>query len=351
MKLALFVLHLSGLLLVLPAWAQPPGGKPMALPVRMAIVQQKDLTPSLSAVGSLVANESVVMRPEIAARVTGIHFREGQGVAKGTLLVSLDAADAQAQLTAAQADVNLATQRLERAEELFKKAFISRQALDDARENLTAARARLDQAKVRVDKTQLRAPFTGVLGLRQVSVGAFVQPGQEIVRLEDYASLKLDFRVPEIHLARVGAGQNVNIAVDAFPGQRFSGQIYATESAVDEKSRSILVRARVANPRLQLRPGMFARVEIALEHKGMSLVVPEQAIVPKGNQNLVFRVVDGKAVPTPVALGLRQPGEVEIKQGLQAGDQIVLEGQMKLQPGAPVVDIAQMPAAPPPQKK
>lgn len=329
------------------AWAQPPGGKPMAMPVKIVIVQEKELTPSLSAVGSLVANESVVIRPEIAARVTTIHFKEGQPVSRGALLVSLDAADAQAQLAASQAEVNLATQRYERAQELFKKTFISQQALDEARENLASAKARLDQVKVRVDKSQLRAPFSGVLGLRQVSVGAFVQPGQEIVRLEDYASLKLDFRVPEIHLARVKVGQPVSVKVDSFPRQSFTGHVYATEPAIDEKTRSILARARVDNNKSQLRPGMFARVEIALESKTKSLVIPEQAVVPKGNQTLVFRVVDGKAMPTPVTLGMRQPGEVEVKEGLKAGDAIVLEGQMKLQPGAPVMDIANMPAMPP----
>lgn len=337
-----------------PTLAQSPGqsggkpdDKPMAMPVKMTVVQEKDLAPVLGAVGSLVANEAVVIRPEIAARVTTIHFKEGQSVAKGALLVRLDAADAQAQLAASQADLNLASQRHERAQELFKKTFISQQALDEARENLAAARARLEQVKVRVDKSQLRAPFSGMLGLRQVSVGAFVQPGQDIVRLEDYAALKLDFRVPETHFARVRVGQAIGVTVDAFPGQRFTGQVYATESAVDEKTRSILARARVGNNKSQLRPGMFARVEIALESKGRSLVVPEQAIVPKGDKTLVFRVVDGKAVPTPVALGIRQPGEVEVKEGLKAGDTIVLEGQMKLQPGAPVMDIAKMPAMPP----
>jgi membrane fusion protein (multidrug efflux system) len=319
----------------------------MALPVKMASVQEKEMTPSLSVVGSLVANEAVVIRPEIAARVTVIHFKEGQAVAKGALLISLDAADAQAQLAASQSDENLAARRFERAQELFKKAFISQQALDDARESLAAAQARLEQAKVRLGKTQLRAPFAGVLGLRLVSMGAFVQPGQDLVRLEDYSSLKLDFRVPEIHLNRVKAGQALSVSVDAFPGRRFSGEIYATEPAVDERTRSILARARIGNNQLQLRPGMFARVEIPLREKATTLVVPEQAIVPKGEQSLVFRVVDGKAVPTPVVLGIRQPGEVEIKQGLQAGDQIVLEGQMKLQPDMPVVDIAKMPAMPP----
>jgi membrane fusion protein (multidrug efflux system) len=183
-----------------------------------------------------------------------------------------------------------------------------------------------------------------------VSPGAYVKAGQDIARLEGIGTLKLDFRVPEIYLGRIRPDQQVQVRIDAFPGETFNGAIYAVEPAVDEQTRTVLLRARVPNPEVRLKPGMFARVSLVLGERKDALLVPEQAIVPRGNENYVFRIVDGKAALARVELGIRRPGEVEITKGLAAGDRIVIDGQLKLKPGALVKILADQPeAASPPR--
>ncbi len=318
------------------AQAPAPGGKRPPMPVKAVAAKRVALSPSISSVGGLIANEAVVIRPEIAGRIVGIHSNEGQRVAKGALLVTLASQELQASVAESSAEVNLVQGRYVRAQELFKKNFISQQALDDARENTLRAQAQLEQSQARLSKTELRAPFAGQIGLRQVSLGAVVQPGQDIVRLDDIDTLKLEFRVSESQLRHIQLGQKVALQVDAYPDQQFSGQVYAIEPGVDEKSRSLLLRARVPNPGAKLRPGLFARVTLQLGTTGESIVVPEQAIVPKGDQAFVYRVVNGAAQLTPVTLGARRPGEVAIAAGVNAGDLVITEGQQKIGPGAPV---------------
>lgn len=325
--------------------SRPQGGPPPAMPVKAVPVKAGSVSDEVGAVGSLIANESVTIRPEIAGRITAIHFQEGEAVAAGARLVTLESAELQAQLAASNADNRLNRQRFERTEELYRKGFISSQALDEARGNLdrTGAREREDQAKLA--KTEIRAPFAGTMGLRQVSPGAYVQPGAEIARLEDLSAIKLDFRVPEVHLARLRKDQGVSVRVDAWPADNFPGRIYALEPAVDERTRTVVVRARIPNPGAKLRPGMFARVALTLGGRSDALLVPEQALVPKGQENFVFRVVEGKAKLTKVKTGLRVPGEVEIVEGLGKGDVVVTDGQIKLQDGVPVSVMVQPPPA------
>jgi membrane fusion protein (multidrug efflux system) len=148
-------------------------------------------------------------------------------------------------------------------------------------------------------------------------------------------------------LAQLKKDQVVNVRVDAFPGQQFTGRVYAVETSLDEKTRTAMLRARVANPGARLRPGMFARVSLPVGQREKAVLVPEQALVPRGDRNFVYRVVDGKAALTPVELGSRNPGEVEIAKGLAAGDIVVTEGQIKLQDGAPVMVLPDTPAAKP----
>jgi membrane fusion protein (multidrug efflux system) len=181
-----------------------------------------------------------------------------------------------------------------------------------------------------------------VAGLRQVSEGQYVAAGTDIARVEKIDQLKLDFRVPESFVAKLRAGQQVTALVDAYPQQAFAGAIFAIEPAVDEGTRTVQVRARVANPELKLRPGMFARVQLQLGTREKAVWIPEQAIVPKGKDSFVFRVTPatngtGKADLVQVRLGIRKPGEVEIASGLAAGDLVVTDGTLRLFPGASVM--------------
>ncbi len=326
------------------AQAQQPKQKPMGLPVKATPVKVGTVTHDVTAVGTLLADESVVIRPEVAGRVAAMHFNEGHTVAAGARLVTLDAAEVQAQLAASRADERLTEQRAERAAELFKKNFISQQALDDAREAYKKATAQRQENEARVAKTEIRAPFAGTVGLRQVSAGAYLKAGEDIVRLDKIDVMKLDFRVPEAYLGKIRRDQPVAVRVDAFPGEPFAGRVYAVETTVDEKTRTVLLRGRVVNKGARLRPGMFARVALDLGANDKAALVPEQAIVPRGNRNYVFRVMDGKAALTEVALGARSPGQVEITKGLKPGELVITDGQLKLQDGTPVMVLPDKPA-------
>jgi membrane fusion protein (multidrug efflux system) len=298
-------------------------------------------------VGTLVANESVMIRPEVAGRVAAIHFTEGQPVAAGAPLVTLDAAEVRAQLEASRADERLALQRSERSSELFKKNFISQQALDDAREAWRKTTARRQEDEARLSKTELRAPFAGIVGLRQVSAGAYLRAGDDIARLDRIDVMKLDFRVPETYLGKIRREQPVRVRVDAYADELFQGRVYAAETAVDEKTRTVMLRARVPNPGARLKPGMFARVGLELDSRSGVVIVPEQAINPRGEKYFVFKVVDGKAERVEVTLGARRPGEVEIAKGVAAGDRVITENQPMLQPGMAVTIVTDKPPAKP----
>lgn len=334
-------------------YAQPPAAKPAAsgparaLPVKAVQVRQDAIVETVTAVGTLLANESVMIRPEIDGRIEAIHFQEGQVVRKGDRLVSLDASEVEAQLASAVAAANLNRSRLQRSEELYAKKFISAQALDEARENLNQTNAREAEIKAKLAKSVVHAPFEGVAGLRQVSPGAYAKAGQDVARLEGIGTLKLDFRVPETYLRKIRVGQALAVTVDAYPTETFEGAIYAIEPSVDEATRTVLLRARLPNPGVRLKPGMFARVMLTLERRENALVVPEQAIVPQGDGRYVFRIVEGKAALTKIELGLRRPGEVEIVSGLEAGQQIVADGQLKLRDGTAVAVMADQPAPKP----
>jgi len=321
--------------------ASAKGG--LAIPVKVGVVRSGTISEEISAVGSLLANESVMIRPERDGRITAIHFTEGQLVRKGEKLVSLDTAEIEAQLAAATSEMNLNRSRLNRAEELHEKKFISAQALDDAREAMNQSTARHAEVKARLEKSAVIAPFEGVAGLRQVSPGAYAKAGQDVARLEGIGTLKLDFRVPELYLGRIREHQEVQVRLDAFTGETFRGEIYAIEPSVDEQTRTVLLRARVPNPGARLKPGMFARVILVLETRENALIVPEQALVPQGADRFVFRVADGKAMMTKIELGLRRPGEVEIRGGLTAGDTIIVDGQLRLRDGSPVTVLADKP--------
>ena len=313
-----------------------PSASPPATPVKTATVTRETLNVEVTAVGTLRAYETVVIRPEVAGRVAVIHFQEGQAVRQGEALITLDQDEYRAQLASSAAQLALEESSFQRLQDLQRKNLASQQNLDEARARLDAARAQQQLNQVRLDKTVLRAPFDGVIGLRQVSPGAYVKPGDDIANLESLGTMKLDFRAPETYLARLATGQPLTVRVDAYPDQTFAGAIYAIEPGVDEETRTVLLRARLPNPDNRLRPGLFARVALVLEQRENALMIPEQAMAPVGRKTFVYRVVDGKAAMTQVTPGLRRPGQVEIVEGLNAGDVVVTDGQLKIRDGATV---------------
>ena len=342
------------------AGQQAPGAapKPSGLPVKAVAVKIGKVSDEVTAVGTLLADESVIIRSEIDGRIVGLNFQEGQAVAAGTRLVTLDNSEYDAQSRAVRADLKTEEQRLSRTRELHQQNFISKDALDVQIGNVDRLKARLAEADSRVAKTQIRAPFSGTVGLRMVSPGAYVKAGEDIVRLESIGSIKADFRVPELFMSKIRPGQEVLLRLDAYPGEEFSGRVYAVEPVVDDRTRTVLMRARIPNKSNKLKPGMFVRVAVTLANRPNAIIVPEQSIWPQGRDTFVFRVVDGKAALTKIEIGNRQPGQVEVMSGLAPNDIVVTEGQIKLRDGAPVMVMpepaaaaAPPPAATPPQQQ
>lgn len=331
---ALFVL---ALLLSAPAYAQGPG---RAVPVEAARVEVGRLAERVTAVGTLRSNESVIIRPEIAGRVVSIDFDEGQPVEKGDLMIALDDSVHSAELAEAEARLELAKRNFKRVEELHAKDVATTRSRDEAQSMLSIGTAAIELARAKLAKTRIAAPFSGIAGLRKVSVGDYVTVGQDMVNLEDIDTIKADFQVAEKFLSAVAPGQSIRIGVDAYPGRDFEGEVYAINPRIEEAGRSIVIRARVPNTERLLRPGLFARVTLILETRENAITVPEQAIVPRGEDQFVFTIVDSKVRQTKVKIGTRRDGRVEIVEGLDADDVVVTAGQLKIHDGAAVSIIA-----------
>jgi len=312
------------------------GASAAAVIVEAVAASTASMPQMITAVGSLRSDESVTLRPEVAGRVVAIGFEEGRAVAKNAMLVRLDPAVNAAEVQQAKANLTLAKSKYERAIDLQKQGFISGQARDEAENNLKVAEAAEALAAARLAKTEIRAPFSGIIGLRSVSIGDYVKEGQDMVNLESIDPLKVDFRVPEIYLKQVQVGQTLEIALDALPGKTYQGKVIAINPLVDAAGRAIVIRALVKNADTALRPGMFARVKLLTREALDAIVLPEQALVPQGEDQYVFRVVDGKAVRTKVEVGQRRDSRVEILKGVAAGDMIVTAGQLKIRDGTPV---------------
>jgi membrane fusion protein (multidrug efflux system) len=212
----------------------------------------------------------------------------------------------------------------------------TQRALDEARAALQAAQADIELAQARLQKATLKAPLSGIVGLRSVSVGAYVTPGERIVELADVDPVKVDFRVQELALSELRRGQPIRVTVDALPGKAFDGEIDAIDPIVDVAGRAIRLRARIPNPRGELSPGLFARVQIVVERREGALLVPESAVFAEGTGRFVYRVREGRAALTAVELGQRRPGQVEIRKGLGRDDVVVTAGHQQLRDGTPV---------------
>ncbi|HXH01235.1 MAG TPA: efflux RND transporter periplasmic adaptor subunit [Xanthomonadaceae bacterium] len=306
----------------------PPGG--MQLPVEAVAIQPQTLVAGLQAVGSLRADESVIVRPEVAGRISRIHFAEGGRVAAGQPLFTLDGSLPQASLNEANANLENSRRSAARAGELSNEKLIARADYDRARAALAVDQARAASARTMLSKMTLRAPFSGQGGLREVSVGAFANAGQDLVTLVRLDPIEVEFSVPENALAKLHNGQKVRVAVDAFPDDSFGGEVVAIDPVIDANSRSARLRARIANPDARLKPGQFAKLQIDTgSDRSDALLVPEQALMQDGQTRFVYTVVDGKAKKTVIVTGTRVPGMLEIVPGLKPGDVVITAGQGK----------------------
>jgi membrane fusion protein (multidrug efflux system) len=330
-----------------PVAAEAPRGGasgPVRAPaVEVAKVELQRITDDAQTVGSLRSRQSVMLRPEVSGRITKINFRDAERVRRGQLLVQLDDQLPVAQVRQAEAELSIARANHKRNQELVEQKFIAQRSVDESGANLQVAEAKLSLAQATMARLKILAPFDGIAGIRNVSVGDYLKDGADIVNIEDLEAIYVDFRLPERYQGKVRPGQAALVDLDALPGRRFTAVVLAIDPLLDANGRSIGVRGCIDNRQLQLRPGMFARINPVFGVREEAKVIPEEAIVPQGGRQFVFRLADGPDQDTRIAqrvevkVGVRQPGKVEIVDGLTAGDTVITAGQQRIQKdGMPV---------------
>ena len=317
--------------------------------VEVASVELVTLTDDTQAVGSLRSRRGVVLRPEVSGRITRLNFTDGQRVRKGQVLVQFDDQLPLAQLQQSQAELSIAQANQKRNHELVVQNFISQRSLDESAANLQVAQAKLSLARVTAARLKIVAPFDGIAGIRLVNVGDYLKDGADIVNIEDIDAIYVDYRLPERFQSKVRRGQTAQLDIDALPGRKYTGQLQAIDPLIDANGRSISIRACVDNRQLQLRPGMFARVNTIFGVRENARVIPEEAIVPQSGKQYVIKLIDaanGQARTSQrveVKVGLRSPGKVEITEGLEPGDTVVTSGQQRVQRDGTPVTVVEMP--------
>jgi membrane fusion protein, multidrug efflux system len=306
-----------------------------AVGVVVAPVRRERLSLEIEALGTAHANESVDVTAKVSNLVTVVRFDEGQQVRRGDLLVELDGAQARAELAIAEAAVTESRSQYKRSRELYTTKALSEAQLDQIEAALKANEARVLVAQAKLGDTMIRAPFAGRVGLRRVSVGSLVNPGAVITTLDDTSTIKLDFTVPETYFPALAPGLAITAGSVAYPGRPFEGKVSSVDSRVDPSTRSVTVRALVPNPQGLLKPGMFLTVRVSRGSTD-ALLVPEQALVPEQGDVFVFVVKGDSVEKRLIRTGQRRVGDVQVVQGLAAGEQVVSEGTQKLRDGARV---------------
>ena len=321
-------------------------GRPVA--VEAVTVRKMALRDDAEAVGSLKSRQSVMLRPEVGGRITQLNFQDGQRVRRGQVLVQLDDQLPRAQIQQSRAELSIAQANHKRNQELVAQGFISQRSVDESAANLEVAQAKLALAQATAQRLKIVAPFDGIAGIRGVNVGDYLKDGADIVNIEDLDAVYVDFRLPERLQSKVRPGQTAQVTFDALPGVRYAALVQAISPQIDADGRAIAVRGCIDNRRLQLRPGMFARVTTVFSERSDARVVPEEAIVPDGTSPYVLKVVEGKEPGskvtrrTPVQLGVRSPGWVEVLDGLSAGDLVVTAGQQRIRKDGTEVRVVEL---------
>jgi membrane fusion protein (multidrug efflux system) len=313
-----------------PAADPPPPG------VIVAPARPAEFADRIEAIGTLAANESVALTATVTETVSAIHFDDGDRVGRGQVLVEMTSREEHAQLEEARATVNEAGRQYQRIRSLEAEGTAAKSLLDERQREWETARARLAAIESRLADRLIRAPFAGIVGLRDLSVGALVRPGDLITTLDDDSVMKLEFPVSATFLDVLRPGLGVDATSPAYPGRAFSGSVKAVDSRVDPATRSVRVRALLPNPDHLLRPGMLMRVELAKDPR-TALVVPEEALIPLGRQQFVYVVTpDNTVEKREIRIGGRRPGQVEVTAGLAADERVVTHGHLKVRPGQAV---------------
>ncbi|MBA3258580.1 MAG: efflux RND transporter periplasmic adaptor subunit [Gemmatimonadales bacterium] len=312
------------------------GGGPPAMPVEVVVARADTVVDAILATGQIEAMQSVELRPDIEGRIARILVREGSEVRRGTPLFKVDDAELKAEVARAEADRDLARQALTRTRDLLGQKASSQAELERTEAMSRSTEAQLDLLKVRLDRTVVRAPFSGVLGERSVSLGDYVTTSSPLVTIQTVSPHRAAFQVPERYAERLKVGQQVTFRVAALPGKEFTGRVDFVDPIVELPARTITVKAQVPNPRRELQAGMFIEVRLATAVRPDAVVIAEDAVLPLQGATFVWVADSGKASRRQVELGIRTPGFVEVRSGVEAGEQVVVAGQERLAEGAPV---------------
>jgi len=313
------------------------GGGPQAMPVRAAVAVSDTVIEELRATGEIEAMQSIELQPEVSGRLVGILAREGTEVRRGTPLFKVDDAELRAEVDRLEAEMDLAEQALARTRELLERDASSTADLEQAEATARSTRAQLSLQRTRLERTVVRAPFSGIVGERLVSLGDYVTPSTLLTTLQTVDPQRASFSVPERYAQDLAEGQTVSFSVAAIPERSFTGQVDFVDPRVRLPGRTITVKAVVENPERSLKPGMFIEARLATQVRPNAVVVPEEAILPLGGQTFVWAITpENTANRVEVRLGVRRPGTVEIRSGLSAGDRVVTGGQALLYPQAPL---------------
>lgn len=314
------------------------GGPPVT--VTAVTIKPESWRDSIEAIGTAKARESVVISAKQAERVSAVRFESGQRVLKGQVLIELDSGTVKAELSEARANLVDLEAQVSRLQSLQSRQLIAQSQFDTVVASRNAARARVQAATERLNDRIIRAPFSGVLGLRQVSQGQYVNAGFAMVNLDDLDHMWVDFPVPESLLSKLKTGMTLNLQADAFPERTFNAQVASIDSRIDITTRAIMVRADIENSDGLIRPGMLVRVSLQQDAID-ALVLPELAMQQVGNRSFVFLVgADGAAISRDISIGSRHAGNVTVLKGLQAGDQVILDGTSKLRDGQKIKIVA-----------
>lgn len=335
--LALLVPLAAALALATSASAQGRGG-----PVQVFVQQatSSEFVDRIEAIGTLRANETVEITATVTDTVTGLYFDDGARVAEGDTLLTMADGEERALLEEENAAADEARRQLNRAQSLVGQGTISRSVLDERRRSYETAVARRRALQSRLSDRVITAPFDGVVGLRRISVGALVTPGDVITRIHDDSVMKLDFSVPSAFLAALAPGIAIQAEARALDGMQFNGEISSLDNEIDPVTRSLIVRAVLPNEDGLLRPGLLMSVEL-LKNPRMATIIPEEALLPIARDTYVFVAVDGEdgtiAERRRIVPGARRPGEVEVLEGLAPGERVVTHGAMRLRPGQAII--------------
>ena len=341
LKFSLFLLVLSYLLICacksgkssLPG--RQAGTAGAKLPVDAMVIQPQPLENKIFTTGTLLANEEVQLKPEIAGRVTDVFFEEGSKVQKGELLVKINDRELRAQLEGKKIEEKQASDLESRARQLFEIKGISQEEYDRAANTLNMIKAQREVIQAQLAETEIVAPFDGIIGLRYVSPGTNVSTDMLVATLNDIDTVKVEFSVPEKYARQIKKGNTITIRMGDSQ-QEYKGAVYAVESKIDLETRTIKSRARIPNLKGDLIPGSFARVEIILEQLPQAIVVPSESVIPELSGEKVFICVDGKARSIPVKAGIRTETSIQIVEGLNPQDTLILTGLLQLSDGKAV---------------